>query len=163
MRRKEKCNERQSRQRLFDDVFFREAWEFLMESPQWANKSPRAILAHLDRLTAFPTGFATYLVDRALILDLPFIVQDNCIDELYSYWEYWEREKEQRERERNFVPPTVEEVSAFCLANGYKINPAKFVWYYEKRGWRNSNGEVLTNWKANVFTWNYNKNRNGWD
>ena len=163
MGRIQKCNARQSRSRLLGDDDFLRLWEILITSPKWMSKSPRAILSHLDRLAKFPTGFAFHLVFRAIQLDLPFVVQDNCIDELYSNWEYWRCEIERRERMRNFVPPTVEEVSAYCREKGYKINPAKFVWYYEKRGWRNSNGEVLTNWKANVFTWNYNKNRNGWD
>ena len=159
MGRRKECNERQGRQRLFDDECFRNAWEFLIKSPQWENKSPRAILWHLNRLTEFPTGFATFLVDRAVIFDLPFIVQDNCIQDLLANWEYWERKRADEVAVRTFVPPTVEEVSAFCRETGYTIDPAKFVRYYEKRGWRNNYGQLLTAWQANVVTWNFNKKR----
>ena len=156
MKAKEKWNGRQSRCRLLNDDSFRESWSILLASPAWADKSPRAILAHLDRLTEFPTDFATRLVDRAIMFGLPFVVQDNCIERLFEEWEC-------EEAVRNFVPPTVEEVAKYCREKGFKINPAKFVRYYEKRGWRSQSGQVLITWRAYVYTWNFNKKYYDWD
>ena len=156
MGQKKECNERQGRQLLLENDSFLESWSQLITSPKWEDKSPRTILSHLDKLSQYPVDFATYLVDRAVEFDLPFVVQDNCVDELFAEWE-------RQEAIRNFVPPTVEEVTAFCREKGYGIDPAKFVRYYEKRGWRDNYGQLLTAWRANVVTWNYNKIAYEWD
>lgn len=51
-----------------------------------------------------------------------------------------------------FVPPTVEEVRAYCLERGNGIDPSLFVDFYEARGWIAGRGKMRS-WKAAVRTW----------
>lgn len=55
-------------------------------------------------------------------------------------------------RHSRFVPPTVEEVRAYCLERGNGIDPSLFVDFYEARGWTAGRGK-MRNWKAAVRTW----------
>lgn len=52
-----------------------------------------------------------------------------------------------------FVPPTKEEIIAYCEKSGYRINVDKFLSYYETRGWVKKNGKTVKDWKATVRTW----------
>lgn len=55
--------------------------------------------------------------------------------------------------ERLSIPPTVEEVAAYCKERGNGIDPEYFVAYYGKQNWKLSNGQKMTNWKMAVITW----------
>ena len=55
-------------------------------------------------------------------------------------------------RRSRFVPPTVEEVRAYCQERGNGIDPSLFVDFYEARGWTAGRGK-MRNWKAAVRTW----------
>lgn len=134
---------------LFKDKEFREAWTALLESPKWEAKGPRTISMHLERLADFPVGFATFLVWRAIEQGLSFVVPEYCVEVLRDEWEYWDRVN-------NFQPPSVEEVKAFCLENGYNVDAARFVDYYQRRGWYNNNGTPVLYWKSNIVTWHVN-------
>lgn len=52
-----------------------------------------------------------------------------------------------------FVPPTVEEVAAYCTEKGYTIDPAAFVDYYTANGWVQGRGKPLKDWRAAVRNW----------
>ena len=58
-------------------------------------------------------------------------------------------------RERKpFVPPTVEEVAAYCRERGNTIDAQTFVDYYETNGWTiGKGGKKMQDWKAAVRTW----------
>lgn len=51
------------------------------------------------------------------------------------------------------VPPTVDEVRAYCAGNGYAIDPDDFVDYYQARGWKLKGGTPVKDWQACVRTW----------
>ena len=55
-------------------------------------------------------------------------------------------------RERNFVPPTLDEVKAYCNEKGYRINPERFVAFYASKGWKVGN-QSMKDWKAAVVSW----------
>ena len=57
------------------------------------------------------------------------------------------------EPRKRFVPPTVEEVRAYCLERGNGIDPQGFVDHYEARGWRYNGNVPMKDWKAAVRTW----------
>lgn len=59
-----------------------------------------------------------------------------------------------------FIPPTVDEVRAYCEENGYRLNADYFVAYYERDGWCTKRGPVK-DWKACVRTWVYRDNEKG--
>lgn len=54
---------------------------------------------------------------------------------------------------KKFVPPTLDEVAAYCNERHNGINPSAFIDYYEARGWKYGTGKPMVNWKAAVRTW----------
>ena len=57
-----------------------------------------------------------------------------------------------------FVPPTAEEIKAYCDERGtYLIDPQYFVDYYEARGWMLTKNRKMVDWKAAVRTWEKNE------
>ena len=52
----------------------------------------------------------------------------------------------------NFVPPTVEEVEAYCRERKNNISPQRFIDYYEARGWMLGN-TPMESWKAAIRSW----------
>ena len=55
-------------------------------------------------------------------------------------------------REKHFVPPSVEEVRAYCLERNNQINPETFVDFYTAKGWMVGKNK-MKDWKAAVRTW----------
>lgn len=51
-----------------------------------------------------------------------------------------------------FIPPTVEEVRAYCEERQNNVDPQKFVDFYEAKGWLIGKSK-MKNWKAAVRTW----------
>lgn len=57
-------------------------------------------------------------------------------------------------KKKEFVPPTVEEVAAYCKDKGLNtIDPEYFVRFYSESDWIKANGEPVRNWKSTVLTW----------
>lgn len=57
-----------------------------------------------------------------------------------------------------FVPPTLEEVDAYCKERKNNVDPKKFFDYFNASDWVDSNGKDVRNWKQKVITWeNYAK------
>lgn len=66
------------------------------------------------------------------------------------------KEKEiYKEKEKRFVPPTVEEVKAYIREKGYQVDAEKFVAYYESKGWLVGKSPMKS-WKAALVTWKKN-------
>jgi len=61
--------------------------------------------------------------------------------------------KNNKEIERDRVPPTLAQVSKYVEEMGYKMDPAKFFDYYEETEWTKKNGQKIRDWKASVRTW----------
>lgn len=64
--------------------------------------------------------------------------------------------QEKENRGKRFVPPTLEEVEAYCKERANGIDAHKFINYYETRGWKLKSGK-MKNWKAAVRTWEGNQ------
>lgn len=64
-----------------------------------------------------------------------------------------EEEKEKENNKKRFIPPTVEEVAAYCKERNNGINPQYFVDYQISRNWVLSNGKKMADWKATIRTW----------
>ena len=60
---------------------------------------------------------------------------------------------------KKFIPPTVEEVHAYCLEKGYQIDAERFVDYYTANGWKVGRNS-MKDWKAAVRTWRRNSTQN---
>lgn len=54
-----------------------------------------------------------------------------------------------------FVPPTVDEVRAYCIERKNGINAEQFIDYYTARGWMIGKNK-MKDWKASVRTWERN-------
>ena len=63
--------------------------------------------------------------------------------------DYKERNKKES---RNFVPPTLQEVKAYCQERNNGINPQSFIDFYESKGWLIGKTK-MKDWKAAVRTW----------
>lgn len=59
-----------------------------------------------------------------------------------------------------FIPPSVEEVQAYCRSNGYSVDPRRFVDYYTSNGWKVGRNS-MKDWKAAVRTWANKEKPNG--
>lgn len=53
---------------------------------------------------------------------------------------------------KRFVPPTVDEVRAYCQERGNMVDPQRFVDYYSSNGWMVGKNK-MKDWKAAVRTW----------
>ena len=52
-----------------------------------------------------------------------------------------------------FVPPTLEEVTAYCLQRRNTVDPQRFIDHYEANGWVQGKGKPIRDWQAAVRTW----------
>ena len=53
---------------------------------------------------------------------------------------------------KKFIPPTEEEVEAFCQSRGNGISGAEFVNFYASKGWLVGKSP-MKDWKRAVMTW----------
>lgn len=61
-------------------------------------------------------------------------------------------------KRKNFVKPTLEEISTYCQERKNSVNPSKFFDFYESKGWLVGKNK-MKDWQASVRTWeknNYN-------
>lgn len=57
---------------------------------------------------------------------------------------------------KRFVPPTEEQVRAYCQERHNKVDVERFVDYYTANGWVQGKGKPIKDWKACVRTWERN-------
>lgn len=55
-----------------------------------------------------------------------------------------------------FIPPTIEEVKAYCLERNNRVNPERFMAHYTSNGWKVGKNKMV-DWKAAVITWENNE------
>ena len=53
---------------------------------------------------------------------------------------------------RRFTPPTLQEVTDYCLERGNGVDPSRFINFYASKGWKVGN-QPMKDWKACVRTW----------
>lgn len=53
---------------------------------------------------------------------------------------------------RIFIPPTLEEVSAYCAERHNSVDPDRFIDFYDSKGWMVGRNK-MKDWKAAVRTW----------
>ncbi len=61
---------------------------------------------------------------------------------------------------KKFVPPTLEELKAYCSERKNSVDAERFLDYYQTNGWVQGKGKPIKDWKACVRTWekgNYSK------
>ena len=61
--------------------------------------------------------------------------------------------KQNTKKKAAFVPPTIDEVKAYCEERKNKVDAVYFVDYYTARQWHFNNGGKMKDWRATVRTW----------
>ena len=54
---------------------------------------------------------------------------------------------------KEFVPPTLEEVEAYCKERNNNVDPKTFYDYFTAGNWHDSKGNPVKNWKQKLITW----------
>ena len=95
--------------------------------------------------------------------NLPDNVQDNVPQELRVKSielrdNSLEKDNKRSAQNKRFVPPTVDEVRAYCKERGNTIDAESFVDYYTSTGWLVGK-KPMKDWKASVRTWERNERR----
>lgn len=66
------------------------------------------------------------------------------------------------EKSKRFIPPTKEDVKAYCQERKNNIIPEKFIDHYTSNGWMVGKNK-MKDWKASVRTWERNEQKGGSD
>lgn len=66
-----------------------------------------------------------------------------------------DKESKPKKDPSRFIPPTIEEVSAYCIERGNSVNPQRFIDHYTSNGWMVGKNK-MKDWKAAVRTWERN-------
>ncbi len=61
--------------------------------------------------------------------------------------------EERSKHQPPFIPPSLEEVKAYCRGRQSPIDPEAFLAYYTSQSWKKKNGQKVTDWRACVITW----------
>lgn len=61
-------------------------------------------------------------------------------------------DKPPKNKSTRFIPPSVDEVRAYCAERANRVDPEKFVDFYAARGWVAGKAK-MKDWKAAVRTW----------
>lgn len=63
------------------------------------------------------------------------------------------KNEEKPKKKNGFIPPTLDEVIAYCESRGNKVDPHRFFDYYAAADWVDSKGDKVRNWKQKCITW----------
>lgn len=63
-----------------------------------------------------------------------------------------DRKETNKEKRKRFSPPTLDEVKSYIDEKRLRVDPERFVAYYESNGWRVGRNP-MKDWKAAVRTW----------
>jgi len=63
-----------------------------------------------------------------------------------------DKDNNNRAKSTRFVPPTLEELTEYIQSRGNKVNPNKFMDFYESKGWMVGKNK-MKDWKAAVRGW----------
>lgn len=66
-----------------------------------------------------------------------------------------EKDKEKDIKRKRFVPPTLQEVKAYCMERHNNIDAETFIDFYESKGWMVGRAK-MKDWKASVRVWEKN-------
>ena len=63
-------------------------------------------------------------------------------------------------KSKKFIPPSFEQVHAYCLERNNNIDPQAFIDYYSAVGWK-VGSKAMKDWKAAIRTWERRNNQQG--
>jgi hypothetical protein len=65
-------------------------------------------------------------------------------------------EKKKTKKKKEFTPPTLEEVKAYCEERKNNVDYKYFYDYYSSGNWKDKKGDPVKNWKQRIITWERN-------
>lgn len=63
-----------------------------------------------------------------------------------------DKDKKEKDKKKNFVKPSLDEVRSYCQERNNNVDPEAFIDFYESKGWKVGN-QPMKDWKAAVRTW----------
>lgn len=81
----------------------------------------------------------------------------NRIDSLETKQNESNQSKTKPSKRKEFFPPSLEEVAAYCTERNNGIDAAAFIDHYEARGWELRPGIKMKSWQAAIRTWEHNR------
>lgn len=97
------------------------------------------------------------IVEQGIKLSLPNNIKDNII---YNTKENNNTNVLLKEKEK-FVPPTIDEIKAYCKERKNKVNAQTFFDYYDVNDWKDKDGKKVKNWKQRIISWEKNNYAKG--
>lgn len=64
-----------------------------------------------------------------------------------------EKNDNNRVKQPQFIPPTIEEITKYIKDNKYSVDPSTFLKYFSESNWIDSNGKKVKSWKQKIITW----------
>ena len=65
-----------------------------------------------------------------------------------------EQERKGNRKEKNFIPPSLEDIKKYVAEKQLKVNAEYFYNYFTEGNWIDSKGNKVKNWKQKILTWN---------
>ena len=56
-------------------------------------------------------------------------------------------------KNKKFIPPTLEEIKAYCKERNNNVDAEKFYEYFRVSDWYDSKGQKVKSWKQKIITW----------
>ena len=82
------------------------------------------------------------------------IVKDNNTSSFNNTFNNINKYRDKQDKPtKKFVPPTVEEIEAYCKKRNNNVDAQKFFDYYDAAEWHDKNGDKIKSWKQKVITW----------
>lgn len=60
-------------------------------------------------------------------------------------------------QQKNFIPPTIEDIDIYVQENSLNVDTKKFFKYYTSSEWKDNKGKKVKNWKLKLITWDTSK------
>ena len=98
---------------------------------------------------------ADCMQNNAPVDNLPQLAADCGLNPIQSESNSNPNPNTNRRAGAHFIPPTVEEVQAYCQERGNDVDPQRFIDYYTANGWLVGKNK-MKDWKACVRTWEKN-------
>lgn len=56
-------------------------------------------------------------------------------------------------QQKNFTPPTIEDINTYIQENSLNVDTQKFFKYYTASNWKDNKGKAVKNWKLKLVSW----------
>lgn len=64
-----------------------------------------------------------------------------------------DKEEAPKGAKKKFIPPTLDEVIAYCRERNSPVDPKRFYDYFNEGHWVDGQGQPVRNWKQKLITW----------